>query len=97
MAAPRSTHFSTVLCILCYLKGTLFHGLHFSSQSPLQLHAYTDADWANDPTDHRFTTGYCSYLAPLLFIWGSKKQSVVARSSSEAEYRALANTTSELF
>jgi hypothetical protein len=45
MAAPRSTHFSAVPRILRYLKETLFHGLHFSSQSPLVLHAYTDADW----------------------------------------------------
>jgi hypothetical protein len=44
MAAPRFTHFSVVFRILYYLKGTLFHGLHFSSQSLLQLHAYTDAD-----------------------------------------------------
>jgi hypothetical protein len=41
MTAPRSTHFSAVLHILHYLKGTLFHGLHFSSQSPLELHAST--------------------------------------------------------
>lgn len=45
MAAPRSTHFSAVPRILRYLKGTLFHRLHFSSQSPLELHAYTDVDW----------------------------------------------------
>jgi hypothetical protein len=44
MAAPRSTRFSTVFRILHYLKGTLFHGLHFSSQSLFELHAYTDAD-----------------------------------------------------
>jgi len=96
MATPRSTHFSAVLRILRYLKGTLFHGLHFSSQSPLELHAYTDADWAGDPTDCRSTTGYCFLLGTSLISWRSKKQSVVARSSTEAEYRALADTTTEL-
>jgi hypothetical protein len=96
MAAPRSTHFSAVLRILRYLKGTLFHGLYFSSQSPLQLHAYTDADWAGDPTDRRSTTGYCFLLGTSLISWRSKKQTVVARSSTEAEYRALADTTAEL-
>jgi transposase InsO family protein len=96
MAAPRSTHFSAVLRILRYLKGTLFHGLYFSSQSSLQLHAYTDADWAGDPTDRRSTTGYCFLLGTSVISWRSKKQTVVARSSTEAEYRALADTTSEL-
>jgi hypothetical protein len=96
MAAPRSTHFSAVLHILRYLKGTLFHGLYFSFQSPLHLHAYTDADWAGDPTDRRSTTGYCFLLGTSLISWRSKKQTVVARSSTEAEYRALADTTAEL-
>jgi hypothetical protein len=96
MATPRSTHFSAVLCILRYLKGTLFHGFHFSSQSPLELHAYTDADWAGDPIDRRFTTGYCFLLGTSLISWRSKKQYVVARFSTEAEYRALADTISEL-
>jgi hypothetical protein len=96
MAAPHSTHFSTVLRILRYLKETLFHGLHFSSLSPLDLYAYTDADWAGDPTDRRSTTGYCFLLGTSLISWRSKKQYVVARSSTEVEYRALADTTSEL-
>uniref|UniRef100_A0A2N9HU41 Reverse transcriptase Ty1/copia-type domain-containing protein n=1 Tax=Fagus sylvatica TaxID=28930 RepID=A0A2N9HU41_FAGSY len=96
MAAPRSLHYAAVLRILRYLKGTLFHGLHFSSQSSLTLQAYSDADWAGDPTDRRSTTGYCFLLGNSLISWRSKKQSVVARSSTEAEYQALADTTAEL-
>uniref|UniRef100_A0A2N9GQS7 Uncharacterized protein n=1 Tax=Fagus sylvatica TaxID=28930 RepID=A0A2N9GQS7_FAGSY len=96
MSAPRSTHYAAVLRILRYIKGTLFHGLHFSAQSSLELRAYADADWAGDPTDRRSTTGYCFLLGSSLISWRSKKQSVVARSSTETEYRALADTTSEL-
>uniref|UniRef100_A0A2N9HGZ1 Uncharacterized protein n=1 Tax=Fagus sylvatica TaxID=28930 RepID=A0A2N9HGZ1_FAGSY len=52
--------------ILRYLKGTLFHGLHFSAQSPLTLRAYSDANWAGDPTVRRSTTGYCFLLGSSL-------------------------------
>ena len=96
MAAPRSPHYAAVLRILRYLKGTIFDGLHFSSHSSLTLQAYSDADWAGDPTDRRSTTGYCFMLGDSLISWRSKKQTVVARSSTEAEYRALAATTAEL-
>ena len=51
MAALRSTHYAAVLRILRYIKGTLFNGLHFSATSSLVLQAYSDSDWAGDPTD----------------------------------------------
>ena len=96
MAAPESPHYAVVLRIFRYLKGTIFNGLHFSSHSSLTLQAYSDADWAGDPTDRRSTTGYCFLLSDSLISWRSKKQTVVARSNTEAEYRALAATTTEL-
>ncbi|GFZ21561.1 hypothetical protein Acr_29g0007230 [Actinidia rufa] len=97
MSAPCSTHYAAVLRILRYVKGTLFHGLHFSSQSSLQLYAYSDADWAKDPTARRSTTGFCFFLGDSLISWRSKKQTLVARSSTEVEYRGLVDTTQELF
>ena len=51
MFAPQLTHYAAILRILRYLKGTLFHGLHFSAQSPLILRAYSDVDWTGDPID----------------------------------------------
>ena len=66
MSTLQSTHYAAVLRILRYLKGTLFHGLHFSAQSSLTLKAYSDADWVGDPTDRRFTTGYCFLLSSSL-------------------------------
>ena len=96
LSAPQSTHYAIVLRILRYLKSTLFHGLFYSAQSPLVLRAFSDADWARDPTDRRSTTDYCFLLGSSLISWRSKKQIHVARSSTEAEYRALVDTTSEL-
>ncbi|KAM7496336.1 hypothetical protein LguiA_020750 [Lonicera macranthoides] len=96
MAAPRSTHYTAVLRILRYSKGTMFHGLQFSSTSSLELCAYSDSDWAGDPTDRRSTTGYCIFLGDSLISWRSKKQTLVSRSSTEAEYPALADTTQEI-
>ncbi|CAL5347038.1 unnamed protein product [Camellia sinensis] len=52
MTVPRSPHYDALVRNLRYLKGTIFHGLHYSAHSFLQLHAFSDADWAEDPTDH---------------------------------------------
>ena len=96
MATPRSPHYVVVLRILRYLKGNIFDGLHFSSHSLLTLQAYLDANWAGDPTDHRSTIGYCFLLCDSLISWRSKKQTVVARSSTKVEYRVLTATIAEL-
>ena len=69
LSAPQSTHYAAVLRIIRYLKGTLFHGLFYSAQSPLVLRAFSDADWAGDPTDCRSTTGYCFLLGSSLISW----------------------------
>ncbi|XP_038875122.1 secreted RxLR effector protein 161-like [Benincasa hispida] len=95
MTAPRTIHFTDVLRILPYVKGTLGHGLQFSSQASLVLSGYSDADWASDPTDRRSTSGYCFYLGDSLISWRSKKQRVVSRSSLESEYRAMDDATSK--
>ena len=95
LSAPRPTHYVAVLHILRYLKGTLFHGLFYFAQSPLILRAFSNADWVGDSIDHKSTIGYCFLLGSSLISWRSKKQIFVACSSTEAEYRALADTTFE--
>ncbi|RVW48509.1 Retrovirus-related Pol polyprotein from transposon RE1 [Vitis vinifera] len=66
-------------------------GLYFKKTSSREVKVFTDADWAGSLTDRRSTTGYCSYVWGNLVTWRSKKQSVVARSNAEAEFRAIAH------
>ncbi|GLU17366.1 hypothetical protein SLE2022_337360 [Rubroshorea leprosula] len=96
MAAPRSTRYAAVLHIIRYVKGKLFHGLHFSANSSPVLRTYSDADWAGDPSDRRSTIGYCLFLGNSLISWRSRKQTIPSHSSTKAENRALRDTTSEL-
>ena len=61
MAAPCTTHFAVLPRILRYVKGTVFHGLHFSRHSFIDLRAYSDVNWVGDSTDRRSTTDYCIF------------------------------------
>ena len=60
------------------------------------MEAFTDADWVSCVDDKRSTLGYCTFLGGNLITWRSKKQAVVARSITEAEFRALALGICEL-
>ena len=82
--------------ILRYLKGSPGRGLLFEKKAQRTVEVFTDADWAGSITDKRSTSGHCSFFWGNLVTWRSKKQNVVARSSAEAEYRAMASTASEL-
>jgi hypothetical protein len=63
---------------LQYLRGTVFQSLLLSSTSSLKLHAYSNADYGNDPTYRKSVTGFCIFLGDSLISWKSKKQSIVS-------------------
>lgn len=84
--------------MLRYLKGIAHYGLHFTP-APLNhfvVEGYVDADWASWLDDRRSTSGYYIYLGGKLIAWSSKKQAVMARSSTESEYRTLAQAAAEV-
>ncbi|KAM1122249.1 hypothetical protein ACFX19_003883 [Malus domestica] len=83
MDAPCTTHLQTVKRIFWHIKGTLEHG-------------FFDSDWAGSVDERRSTTGACIFLCPNILTWMAKKQSIVFRSSTKAEYRALATTAAEI-
>ena len=91
MANPGPEHWSGIKRVLCYIKGTLDQGLKFESLSDcdINLHRYADADWADNATARKSTSGYMFSLAGAKVSWKSKRQTVVALSSAEAEHIAL--------
>ena len=96
VSAPTSVHYSHLLRVLRYLRGTISHRLFFPRSSSLQLQAYSDATWASDPSDRRSLFAYCVFLGGFLIAWKTKKQIAVSRSSAEAELRAMALLTAEV-
>lgn len=96
MHCPSTLHWCAVKRLLRYLVGTLDYGLLLRKNSPRTLHAFADADWAGDPNDRTSTSAYVVFLGANPISWSSKKQKTVARSSTEAEYRAIASTAAEV-
>jgi len=93
---PRTPHFTALLHTLSYIQGTITHGILLKASNQLTLQAFSDSDWAACPSTRRSVTGYLILLGTSPISWKSKKQSTVSRSSSEAEYRAMAQAASEI-
>ena len=92
---PSQAHLTAVKRILRYLKGTTDLALKYQQSENCRLIGYSDADWAGDQDDRHSTTGNLFVMAGGPISWLSKKQAVVALSTSEAEYVALSAATQE--
>ncbi|GJR60748.1 putative ribonuclease H-like domain-containing protein [Tanacetum coccineum] len=88
---PKVSHLYAVKRIFKYIKGKPKLGLWYPRESPLDLVAYSDSDYAAANLDRKSTTGGCQFLGRRLISWQCKKQTIVATSTTEAEYVAAAS------
>ena len=89
MENPQEDHWIAVKRIFRYLQGTKTRGICYKTSDKINFRGYSDADWAGDLADRKSTSGYVFMLQGAPVSWGSKKQSSVSLSTSEAEYIAL--------
>ncbi|GJT04201.1 putative ribonuclease H-like domain-containing protein [Tanacetum coccineum] len=88
---PKTSHLNDVKRIFKYLKGKPNLGLWYPRESPFDLEAFSDSDYGGSNLDRKSTTGGCQFLGQRLISWQCKKQTIVATSTTEAEYVAAAN------
>lgn len=94
--APTTQHWTAVKRILRYVRGTLGYGLTITKSSSMGLSVFSDADWASSIDDRRSTSGFCVFMGSDLISWSARKQHTMSRSSTEAEYKAMADATAEV-
>ncbi|GJW24170.1 putative ribonuclease H-like domain-containing protein [Tanacetum coccineum] len=88
---PKASYLNAVKKIFRYLKHQPKLGLWYPRDSPFELEAYSDSDYGGASLDRKSTTGGCQFLRRRLISWQCKKQTIVANSTTEAEYVAAAN------
>nr|GFB07574.1 hypothetical protein [Tanacetum cinerariifolium] len=87
----KTLHLQAVKRIFRYLKGKPKVGLWYHRVSSFDVEAYSNSDYARANLDRKSTTGGCQFLSRRLISWQCKKQTIVATSTIEAEYVAVAN------
>ncbi|XP_013624876.1 PREDICTED: uncharacterized mitochondrial protein AtMg00810-like [Brassica oleracea var. oleracea] len=96
MHKPSDIHWMAAKRVLRYLAGTYISGIFLSRHSSLSLHAYSDADWGGNKDDYTSTGAYVVFFGQHPISWSAKKQTGIARSSTEAEYRAISAASAEV-
>jgi hypothetical protein len=95
MHDPWEPHLTVMKHILRYLQRTPDYYLLLRHLSESDLIVYMDADWVGCPDTCRSSSGYAVFLGDNLISWSAKRQTVISRSSAEAEYRTVANDVAE--
>nr|GEY87517.1 retrovirus-related Pol polyprotein from transposon TNT 1-94 [Tanacetum cinerariifolium] len=86
MSKPIETHFAAAKPVMRYIHGTMDYGIWYKRGGKGKMEVFTDGDYADDLTDRKSTSGYIVLWDGAAVSWSSKKQSIVALSSIEAEY-----------
>ena len=99
MSKPRKEHWTTVKRVFKYLRGTSDYGLCYQGRPildrVLDICGFFDADWVGDLDQRIYTSGYVFNLLGGAISWMSKKQSIVALSTIEAQYMASTHARKE--
>ncbi|KAA0038926.1 integrase [Cucumis melo var. makuwa] len=90
MTNPKRSHWEAGKRVLRYILGTINFGIYYKKVSESVMFGFCDSDWGGNVDDHKSTSGYVFSMGSGVFSWTSKKQSVVALSTTEAEYISLA-------
>lgn len=96
MIVPRKPHLKAAFHILRYLKGTIHHGLYFSSFNKFDLSTYYDFDQVSCSFTKNSLIGFCIFFGNSLVSWKIEKENTVFKSFAKTEYRGMANTICEL-
>ncbi|KAJ0480735.1 putative RNA-directed DNA polymerase [Helianthus annuus] len=96
MHSPCKSHLEIALRLLRYLKLSPGKGISFKRSSDLKISGFVDSDWGKCLKTRKSVTGFGIFVGGTLVSWKSKKQSVVSRSTAEAEYRAMCSATCEI-
>ena len=100
-SSPKRCHWTAAKRALRYLNSTAdmvlrFDGKDLSMDMDFKFHGFSDSDWSGDPDSSKSTSGYVFMTARGAIGWASKKQSLVALSSTESEYIGLCNAGQHL-
>jgi hypothetical protein len=93
MQELHELHWKAAKRILQYVQGTITFGIHYATNSTLDLIGFTDSEWVGDRIDRKSTSGYSLSLGSGPIYWSSKKQAAIALYSAEVEYRGVVNIT----
>ncbi|GKB86649.1 putative ribonuclease H-like domain-containing protein, partial [Tanacetum coccineum] len=88
---PKVSHLHAIKRIFRYLKGQPKLGLWYTKDSPFDLEAYIDSDYAGASLDRKSTIGGCQFIRRRLISWQCKKQTIVANSTTKEEYVAASS------
>ena len=93
MQEPHEIHWKSENYILRYVQGTITFGIHYATNSTLDLIGFTDSNYVGDSIDRKSTSSYSLSLGSGPIHWSSKKQAAIFLYSTEAEYNEVVNIT----